>query len=387
MFVVLAKWRRVFIRNFIIAALLGLTISLIMPKWYKSSSTIIPAESFSGFSMASALNPFAGGGFSLASGGNNVMTFMGILKSRSIKELAIEKYDLMELWGSRNMDAALKTINKRVKADIDDEGLIYIEAWEKDPQLASDLTNFFVDQLDIVNTRLAVQSARANREFLEERVAVMMQKLGVSEEEMRTFQEQHGAYAITDQTRVMIEAAAEIQANIYTLDVEIEVLKNSVNSDHPELAGRRLQLAELKKKLSGLEGKTDSGDLADFQIPFDKIPEIGMEYIRLYREVEKYNRISEFLIPQLENARLEEVKNTPTIQILDRARPAFKKSKPLRSRVTLVITFMGVLLTSLYVLLAEKWQNLRLTDIKSYQEIDASWTSISNDLKFWRKKK
>ncbi|MBC8277090.1 MAG: hypothetical protein H8E46_02585 [FCB group bacterium] len=385
-FVVLAKWRRVLVRNFFVAAVLGVTVSLVMPNWYRSASTIIPADTFGDFNLASALNPFGAGAFSLASGGSQVMILMGILKSRTVKEAAIEKFDLMELWGNNNIEAALKTIDKRVFIGLDDEGLIFVEAWEKDPQLASDLALFFVEQLEIVNTRLSIQSAKANRIFLEERVDEMMKSLGQSEDSLRVFQELNGAYAIPEQTRVMIETAAQIQAAIYALDVEIEVLKNSVNSDHPELVNRRLEIRELKKKMDNLENRTSPEGLAAFQIPFDKIPQVGLEYIRLFREVEKFNRIFEFLIPQLENARLEEVKNTPTIQILDRARPAEKKSKPKRSRVTLVITFMGLLLTSLYILLAEKWGNLRDNDNRSYQEIESSWKAISADLKFWRKK-
>ena len=386
-FVVLAKWRRVLVRNFFVAAVLGVTFSLIMPNWYKSTATIIPADTFGDFNLASALNPFGASGFSLASGGSKVMTLMGILKSRTIKQAAIEKFDLMELWGNKNIEPALKTLNKRVLIGINDEGLIFIEAWEKDPQMTADLANFFVQHLEIVNTRLAVQSASANRIFLEERVDEMMTTRGRAEDSLRVFQERNGAYAIPEQTRVMIEAAAEIQANIYALEVEIEVLKHSVNSDHPELVNRRLKIRELKSKMDNLENNNSQEGLASFQIPFVRIPQVGLEYIRLFREVEKYNRIFEFLIPQLENARLEEVKNTPTIQVLDHARPAEKKSKPKRSRVTIVITFIGLLLTSLYILLAEKWGNLRENDNRSYQEIEASWTAISNDLKFWRKKK
>jgi uncharacterized protein involved in exopolysaccharide biosynthesis len=256
---------------------------------------------------------------------------------------------------------------------------------DNNPKLASDIANFFVQQLQEVNTRLSTQSAKANRIFLEGRVADINASLTRAEDTLRSFQEKKGAYSIPEQTQALISTAADIQAQIYALEVEIQVLVNSVKPDHPELLNRRLQLGELQKTMKTLETDIPAKDRADFQIPFSKIPEVGLEYIRLLREVEKYQKILEFLYPQLEQARLEEVKNTPTVQVLDFAQPAIRKAKPSRARVTIFITLMGLILTTIYILIYERWSELRMTDAKAYLQITNSWKAIKTDLMFWRK--
>lgn len=385
-FVVLSKWRRIFFAIFFIFAVLGVTISLLLPKWYRAESTIIPSSSYEGLSLTSALNPFQGGPFAFGAS-DELMKYLGILKSRTVSEAAIERFSLIELWGSRDMDAAVGTINKRVIIKLSDEGLIIVEAWEHNPQLTADLANFFVDQLQQVNTRLSVQSAYANRLFLEDRVDEMTVKLTEAEDKLRRFQEEKGAYAITDQTKAMIETAAGIQAQIYAIEVEIQVLEGSVKPDYPQLVNRRLELKELKKTMKTLQSDAASEDEANFQIPFDKIPEVGLVYLRLYREVEKHQKILEFLIPQFEQARFEEVKNTPAVQVLDRASPPLRKAKPVRSRLTLVIVFIGMLLTLMYVFIAERLRKMRSEDEEAYSQISSSMGAVVSDLKFWRRNK
>lgn len=385
-FVIFSKWRRLFFINFFIFAALGVTISLLLPKWYRAESTIIPSVSYSGFDITAALNPFQGGQFPFGTS-DDLMKFLGILKSRTVQEAAIREFDLMKLWKSRDMDVAVRTMQKRVVIEINDEGLIVVRVWEKKPQLAADLANFFVGQLQEVNIELSTQSARANRVFLEDRVEEINIKLAGAEEELRCFQEANGAYSIPEQTKAMIETAAEIQAHIYMLEVEIQVLEGSMKPDHPQLVNKQLELNELKKTLQSLQSDNLESNETGFQIPFERIPEVGMTYIRLYREAEKHQKILEYLIPQLEQARLEEVKNTPSVQVLDEAKPPFRKAKPVRSHLTLIILFIGMLLTAAYALLAEKWIKVKEEQKDTYQQIAHSWNAIISDLKFWRWKK
>ena len=59
-----------------------------------------------------------------------------------------------------------------------------------------------------------------------------------------------------------------------------------------------------------------------------EIPELAIQLYRLKREVEIQNNLFTFLTQQYEEAKIQEVKNTPTIQILDIAVEPEKKIKP-----------------------------------------------------------
>ena len=51
------------------------------------------------------------------------------------------------------------------------EKVIKVTVEDKDPQLASDIANFYVSNLDQLNQTLSVSKARENRKFIEQRVA------------------------------------------------------------------------------------------------------------------------------------------------------------------------------------------------------------------------
>jgi len=86
----------------------------------------------------------------------------------------------------------------------------------------------------------------------------------------------------------------------------------------------------------------------NFLPPLARTPEIGIEYIRRYRELEIQGKILELLMPLYEQARIEEQRNTPSVIVLDRAVAAEKASKPKRLILTIAITFCSIILAVLF---------------------------------------
>ena len=69
----------------------------------------------------------------------------------------------------------------------------------------------------------------------------------------------------------------------------------------------------------------------------------------MIREVELQSRIQELLIPQFEKAKLEETKNIPTLQVIDKPKVAINKSKPIRSLIVIAATFMSILVSIIFI--------------------------------------
>ena len=55
--------------------------------------------------------------------------------------------------------------------------------------------------------------------------------------------------------------------------------------------------------------QVDAGPNIEFSVSFNSLPSLGLENGRLIREVELQSTIQEILIPQFEQAKLEETKN------------------------------------------------------------------------------
>ena len=97
---ILTKWRRSLLLNFVLVVVISVIISLLLPKWYKASSLVMApqtgASSMGGLSALMSNLPL--GGLGLSAGSGNEMVYMGILKSRTIADSVIDKYNLQEYY-------------------------------------------------------------------------------------------------------------------------------------------------------------------------------------------------------------------------------------------------------------------------------------------------
>ena len=84
---------------------------------------------------------------------------------------------------------------------------------------------------------------------------------------------------------------------------------------------------------------------------YEDSPELFMVFSRIFREVEAKKQVYLTLQQQLELARIEEVKQTPILHILDHAIPPVKKSSPNRLLFLMISTILGLISSSLITLL------------------------------------
>ena len=84
-----------------------------------------------------------------------------------------------------------------------------------------------------------------------------------------------------------------------------------------------------------------------------------MRSVRLLREVEVQGRLLEIMVPQFEQARMEESKNIPTLQIIDEPRIPLNKTKPKRMFIVLAVVFMSTVFSVGYVFLEYHSRDLR----------------------------
>ena len=98
----------------------------------------------------------------------------------------------------------------------------------------------------------------------------------------------------------------------------------------------------------------------EFSVSFNTLPSLGLENARLIREVELQNVIQQILIPQFEQAKLEETKNIPTLQIIDKPKVALNKTKPKRSLIVIGSTIMSFLMSLIFVYTDHRTKEFRL---------------------------
>src|SRR5437867_2622912 len=278
--------------------------------------------------------------------------YTSMLKSRIMADAVIKQFDLMKLYNDKTMQDARKDLESDTTIKVSKEKVIKVTVEAKSPQLASDIANFYVANLDRLNRTLNVTKSGQNRAFIEKRLVDTKTNLVKAEEALKEFQTKNKAVHLEAQGRAAIEAAATIQAEISATEVQLQVMEGYLTPDNPEVVRVRSSLGELKKQLVLLEtGKEGKGQLpGDRMHPaFITVPSLVLEYARLLRGVKVQEALYTMLTTQYEQAKIAEARDTPSVQVLDPAIPAERKSKP---AIKLNMLIAGVLALFLGIFLA-----------------------------------
>jgi len=402
---VLVKWRKLIIINFLVVCIIAAGISLILPKWYRAETTILPPlKEGAQMGMSSIMRNLSVGGLGLGAVSEETNLFLAILNSRTVMEAVARKFDLMKRYKTKNMEEAVRTLRGHVSVKINEEGTItlgveagtpYFATEEEENEareLAKKMANFFVEELDRVNRDLKVEKARNTRIFIEKRYQQNLEDLHLAEDELKQFQQKYGAIALPEQTKAAITAAAELKAKIIAKEVEAGVLKRYVGSSHAELIKVQNELNELRKRYNEFKYGTEagvgdnSGESKDLFLPFDKIPDLGLQYARLVREVTLQEKLLEFLLPQYEQAKIQEARDTPTVQVLDKAVKPLKRSKPKRMIFVLLWGTISLILGVIFAFFIEYWQRIKAERNKDYENITKMIAELKEDIRFRKRK-
>ncbi len=357
---VIYKNRKTIIIITLITFILSVGFSLIVPLYYRGVSTIMPPLEDEGFSnIASLVSDLPLKALGLGSSPTTgAETFMAILKSRTLMTAAADSFDLMQRYKKKNIELTLKKLRNHIGINLDDEGTITLfaeagtcwfpsaESKEEARIIARNMANFFIEQLDQINRRMRSERGRNSRIFIEKRYLQAIDELKSAEKALKDFHETHGLIYLPEQTTATIETGAEIKAQVIAKEIEMTLLRQSVGPGHAEYKKAKLAYEILNRKYE--QFKTSHGDKNGIFIPFENIPELGMRYLQLYREVKLQEKLLEFILPQLEQAKIEEMKNTPSLQILDKAVKPIRKHRPKRAMIVIFFTFLSWLISSNY---------------------------------------
>ncbi|HRB80855.1 MAG TPA: GNVR domain-containing protein [Nitrospira sp.] len=357
---VLVERRKVVAGLCCMGMIVSLVVSFLLPNIYESTSSVLPQlESKEGGALAALLASPAAGGMAqnLGLGLPGLPTtptdvFVSILKSRLMADDVIHKFNLMDRYREKTMVETRKELEDHLRITVTKEKVIKVAVEDEDPQVAADIANFYVSNLDRLNRTVTVNKAGQNRAFLERRLNETMESMAKAEEALRDFQAKNKTVAVEAQAKVMIEAAAMIQGQITAQEVQLQVMGGYLSPDNPDLARIRSNVGELKKQLATMgSGKDEKGMLSSERLhpAMVAVPDLALQFGRLFRQVKVQETLFTLLTSQHEQAKIAEARDTPTVQVLDQAVPADKRTRP---RILLNVAVAGVLALVIGIFLA-----------------------------------
>jgi uncharacterized protein involved in exopolysaccharide biosynthesis len=314
---------RFLILNVAITTMVALLVSLILPKWYSARAVLLPPAEEDTGSALSQFMPRGFGAIRVPGAPTLADVFVAVLKSRSVADRIVERFQLVKRYKARDAERAVKELEGHVTFRVGDEGTIAIVVEDRDPQTAAAMANAYVEELDSFNVKTRTSSAKRTRAFIEERLDMAKRDLATAEDRLRDYQQARNLPAMAPTNRGDSDVGAGLMAQKIALEVKLQVLRQSLAEDSEEVRRVRQELAAIERQVGGL-------------------PRAGLEIMRLWRDVKVQEQVFELLTAQLEEARIRETRDTPTVQLLDLAKAPLHKSRPKRALVVLAGFLVGL---------------------------------------------
>ncbi len=346
-----------------------LAVYFLIPPEYDSTAIIVSSEE-QNFSPIASLTksisnlPLSSFGLGSLSANDKYDLFTTFIYSRTNLVDLIKHFDLLNDYHLKKMDKVVKILKDKITTDITDQNAYTISVRASSPKKSAEMTNYLVDKInnDVINFN--IQKAKENKIFLQERVEQIRTQLKNSEDSLKLYQKSSGFFEAEDQTKAIINFYSDLEEQLTTKELEAKIMSKLYGEKSSQSRNANLYVEELRQKIN--EIKKGEGS-KDFSLSIKSLPDEVAKYLRYFREIKINETLLEFVYPMFEQAKYEEEKDVPVLQVIDRAVPPEKKSFPPRGLFTIIISIIVFLIVSFSMFMIERFkttENKKLLLIK-----------------------
>jgi len=336
------------------ATLIGLVISLILTPIFSSTALVIPAQQGGGAATAALAQLTQSTGLGslggIAGGKSTEQLYVALMRSQTIQDALIEKYELRNKWEARSIEDARKKLTKNVLVVAEKQsGLIKITAEDPDPVFAATLANSHFEELQKMLDRVATTEARHRRVFYEAQIAKTQTNLAEAEMRYRQAQASSGIQVTSLLAETALRTSTELRSKITALEIQLQASSRFLTANDPDTQRAASELAALRARLKQLE----QGSGQAVNNPTQQAT------VQAFRELKVQESKLEAIVRQLEIAKIDEAKEGVPVQIVDRAIPAERKSWPKRAIIVVISAALGLFIGLLLAALRASFRNFQ----------------------------
>jgi hypothetical protein len=315
------------LRNALIVTVVLTAASFLIQNKFTATTALLPpgneadlSSLMAGMPGTAALSRVFGLG---VQGGTDL--YLGVLRSGTLNSHLVDRFHLVRVYHAKDAEMAGKKLRSHTMITLTNESFVKVSVTESDKRLAADLANAYAEELDAfmrVNTNT---TARQRREFIEKRLAETRLALAKAEDALRDY---------------------EVSGHLPSLAGDMGRTAQVIGSLMSDKATREVELGTLERVAQGPNARVEQlrAEIREIDIEISKLPPAATEVGRLYRTVSVHEKVLLVLTEEYEHARMLELKNIPTVEVVDVARPPIHKSQPRRSLIALgafAIAFMA----------------------------------------------
>jgi tyrosine-protein kinase Etk/Wzc len=330
--------------------LMAMAVALLTRNVYTATAVIMPPQQSQ--SSAGLLSQL-GGSLSGLGGAVGLKDpndlYIDLLQSETVQFGVIRQLDLQKEYRTPTPAYARLVLGGNSKFVSMRGGLLNISVKDLDPRQAAKIANAYVDQLHQMNDNLAITEASRRAAFFGNELSLQKARLADAEEAFQQTQQKTGAIAPGNQTSLVIQQIAELQAQIHSREVQLQSLRLSSTEQNPDVILLNSEMAVLRSQLRALEGGATEHQPGDVQLTSQSVPGAQLNYSRKLREVSYETYLVDLIARQYEAAKLDEAKAAPIIQLVDPAHVPEWKTSPSRTLWTVVGGCLGFFVSCLVI--------------------------------------
>ena len=326
------------------AGMIVLVGSFFITPTYTAITQFLPPQQQQGAAAAMLQSLGSLGGLAGAAAGikNPSDQYIAFLKSRSLQDAIIDRFDLMKKWELELRQDARTRLEGSVRITSGKDGIIDVEVDDEDPVFAAAMANAHVEELRILMNRLAVTEAQQRRQYFEQQLQKAKENMVKAEQALKATGV--NSTAIKSSPEAAVGAVAEIQARIAAQEIKIGSMRGYLTESAPDFKQALTELSALRAQLSKLEAGGQGSSS-------------GSDYIARFREYKYHETLFELFAKQYELARADEAREGAVIQVLDIATPPDRKSKPKKALIAVITTLAVGFALLLFVFVRQALRN------------------------------
>ena len=278
---------------------------------------------------------------------NDAMVALTIMNSRTMSEDVIRRFKLIPYFKLTdadslvNLDVAIKRLRKMVFITYDEESyLVTLKVETKSKSLSRRIAAYYLSRLDhyLLNERMV--KGRRNRIFLEQRSNEVWAAMDSLQTAISDFKSRHKAVDLEQQSAGLISQYSALLTQKMKLEIDLALARESYAQDSPLLRGIEEQITLTADQIKDLESSQAPGAPL-FRLDLAQIPSLSAQLTLLQMQADVNKSVYDYILPQYENAVLEEQNHTPRLEIIDHPREAGRWVRPRRAIICIVSTLMA----------------------------------------------
>jgi uncharacterized protein involved in exopolysaccharide biosynthesis len=306
-------------------------VALILPVRYTASASFVPEVPNQGLQLPRAFASFAGlasqFGVNLPGGSTSPQFYADVVNSRSIKDEVLQTTLL-------------------------------------DPRTADPADSTRLLEILDVGEETSAEALEAGRRVLEEMVTAEVNP-------------ETDVIQIAAETPYPQLSADLVNAYLATLNrFDLETRRSSAQEQRLFIENR---LVDVQQELRNAENNLQI--FLETNRRFETSPNLQFQYERLQRRVALKQEVYTTLLREHEQARIQEVNDTPVLTIIDPAIVPTRKSRPQRRLLVLTAFFLGGLVATIGAFVREFWERARGRGDTEYHEFESRWANAKSDLR------